>query len=558
MTLSPPDTRRISKVPRQSRQARYATCGVIIFVIGLIAWSPLRADTDSRIAGVAEALRVKLTIAEQSRSWQPLDWPRLRKFYEPRDYRPVWVDGEKPKQRAELWRDTLRLAGVEGLDPEAYHLSAIESRWHAATRATLASLELLLTDAFIHYSVHVRAGRLNPGAVDPDWHITPPPVEGVPLAWLTLSAEDFATAVSSLPPPHMGYRRLRAALARYRKLQDDGGWPILPPGPGLRYGDRHRQVGVLRIRLMAEGDLLTRSVDDIYYFDHEMSEAVKRFQVRHGLDADGVVGPGTRAAMNVPVSRRIEQIKLNMERWRWLPRKLGERYVMVNTAGYELEVNENELPVLSLRVITGEKDKMTPVLGANLRVVQFNPYWVVPSEIAAEELLPKQKRNPNYFAAMGYRVFDKWGEDAKELDPSTINWSKYNKDNFPYKVRQDPGPRNALGRMKFIFQNRFAIYLHDTPHRRLFDKENRALSHGCVRVQYPVELALNLLGGDKQWTRETINETIKSGETVDAWLPAPVPIYLVYWTAWVGDVDQVNFREDIYERDRLMSKKAQT
>ena len=523
----------------------------MVLLFGLMV--PL-VQADNGTADLADVLRVKLSVSEQSLEWKPLDWPRLQKFYSPRNYRPVWIDEQEPNRRAELWRDTLRQAGVEGLDPEDYHLSAIERHWVGTSKANLALLELLLTDAFIRYSVDVRAGRLSPEEVDPDWHIEPAAVDSLPLAWLTLAAEDFANAVSTLPPPQVGYRRLRAALARYRQLQEDGGWPILPPGPDLRSGDRHRQVGVLRIRLMAEDDLLTRSIDDIYRFDVQMSEAVKRFQVRHGLEADGVVGSATRAAMNVPVSSRIEQIRTNMGRWRWLPRKMGDRYIMVNTANYRLEAIENEQPVLSLRVITGEKEKATPVLAANLTVVQFNPYWVVPTQIAAEELLPAQQRDPGYFAAKGYHVFDKWGEDATELNPKSINWSDYNKDNFPYKIRQDPGPLNALGRMKFIFENDFAIYLHDTPHRRLFNEKSRAFSHGCVRVENPTELALYLLNGDEQWTRETVDEAIASGETVDARLPAPEPIYLVYLTAWVGDIDQVNFREDVYEKDQRMTK----
>ena len=501
---------------------------------------------------VAEVIRFRLDTREQSRAWKPLDWPWLKKFYASRDYKPVWIDREIPNRRAELFRDALRLAEVEGLIPETYNLQAIEQQWHGSTRATLASLELLLTDAFIHYSIHLRTGSFDPDEIDPDWHIKPSAVEGIPFSWLSYDAEEFAAAISSLAPPHTGYRRLRAALARYRQLRADGGWPILPPGPSLKEGDQHPQIGVLRIRLMAEGDLLTRSVGDIYYFDSRMSEAVKRFQARHGLDADGVVGESTRAAMNVPISSRIEQIRSNMERWRWLPRQLGDRYVMVNTANYSLEVKENEQPVLSLRVIIGQKDNVTPALGAQLRYVQFNPYWNVPAKIAAEELLPKQKQNPSYFPAHGYRVFNKWGEDARELDPTKVDWSSFNEKNFVYKVRQDPGPGNALGQLKFVFRNRFEIYLHDTPHRRLFNEKVRALSHGCVRVENPERLAAYLLGED--WSIKRVKETIKLGDTIDVPLPDPVPIYLVYWTAWIGDVDQVNFREDIYEKDRRMQE----
>ena len=521
-------------------------------LVGLMVWLPVSAD--NRIDSVSRALRVQLNHSEKANSNWILDWPRLKKFYKPRDYRPVWMDGDDPLPRATLWRETLRRAELDGLDPELYHLSAIEKRWHTYNPDSKATLELLLTDAFINYSVHARAGRLDPDQVDPNWHIKPPVVDSIPLLWLTLAEEDFASAVNTLPPAHKGYQRLRAALARYRQIERSGGWPPLPAGPKLQYGNQAKQIGLLRLRLIAEGDLASRSSEDIYRFDRDIREAVKRFQVRHGLHADGVVGESTRMAMNVPVSNRIEQIKVNMERWRWLPRKLGDRYVMVNTAGYELSVVEDKHPVLNLKVITGKQTNETPVISGRLGVVQFNPYWTVPSTIAAEELLPKQQRNPDFLTSRGFRVYDKWGEDAKELDPADIEWSQYNKKNFPYKLRQDPGPKNALGSMKFLFANNFAIYLHDTPHRRLFNRETRAFSHGCIRVQHPIRLAEYLLADVNGWSREEIEEAIESGETQNVRLPAPVSLYLAYWTAWVGTADEVHFREDVYERDRNMAK----
>jgi len=517
-----------------------------------IAWP---AQASSALDDVTEVLRVKLN-ATESRSDTSLDWPRLRALYAARDYRPVWVDGKKPNRRADRWRVALTQADAEGLEPQAYHLDVIDRQWSAQDKLELASLELLLSDAFLRYSAQAQAGRLKPGEVDPEWHIKPPAPEDVPMQWLSLNAKEFGRAVATLPPPHAGYRALRSALARYRKIEFDGGWPLLPSGPVLKLGYYDHQVALLRLRLIAEGDLLTEAFANLDSFDLDVKEAVMRFQRRHGIEADGIVGPSTRAAMNVPVARRIEQIKLNMERWRWLPRTLGRRYVMVNTAGYELEVHDNGRSTLKLRVIAGQKEKKTPVLGAKLSAVQINPFWFVPHEIAAEELLPEQQKNRNYFASLGYRVFNKWGDDAKEIDPAKIKWRRYNKDHFPYKVRQDPGPLNALGRMKFIFQNNFAIYLHDTPHRRLFESENRALSHGCVRVEHPMQLALTLLKHDPKWSEEAILDAIDSGVTVNAPLPEPVPIYLVYWTAWVGEPGQMHFREDVYERDRLMAETA--
>ncbi len=532
--------------------AAWVLRGRSIVIAILLTVSPAYAQpaTDA----VAKAIHQQLDSGASERAHWSLDWSRLKEFYRSRDWQPVWTGGSEAYERAALWRDTLRKADTEGLDPRDYHLAVIEEYWSLDDAASEATLDLLLTDAFIHYSADVRIGRLNPAEVDPDWHIALPSAKHVPYSWLTLGPKDFASLLRTLPPPQAGYWRLREGLARYRKLENDGGWPALPPGPALQYGDHSHRVGLLRIRLADAGDLVYRGTGDANEFDGDVREAVKHFQKRYGFKDDGVVGPETRAAMNVPVAARIEQIRLNMERWRWLPRKLGDRYVMINTAGYRLEAVEEDHAVLAMRVITGQKDWMTPVLAGDLVSIQFNPYWLVPQKIAAEELLPKQQKNPHYFSAEKIRVFDNWAVDPKELDPSRIDWSKLTKDNFPYRLRQDPGPWNALGRVKFILTNDFAIYLHDTPHRRLFAQESRALSHGCVRVEHPVELASYLVRDESGWNRQRILQVIDSEETEAVRLSRPIPIYLVYWTAWVDDSDQVNFRPDIYERDRLMEE----
>ena len=519
-----------------------------LFAIGLSLAASAHAQS-----GFADALRAQFT-ARQPAGIALLDKSELQDFYQQHDYRSVWLTHNRPNYHAWLLRKALRSADREGLDPTDYRLPLIEKEWTDASLDSRVKLELQLSDAFMRYSRQLRAGRLNPAEIDPDWHIKPQNNTSAPLAWLTLDADDFDQALDTLAPPQVGYRRLRKALARYRQIKHDGGWPTLQPGPTLKLGAYDRRVGLLRIRLMAEGDLKSGAFENLESYNLQVRDAVERFQKRHGIKADGIVGPATLATMNIPVEHRIEEIKLNMERWRWLPRQLGDRYVMVNTAGYTLDVVDRDRTALSMRVITGQKDKTTPVLAARLSVVQLNPYWVVPDQIAAEELLPDQQKNPDYLTEHHYRVFDHWGDNAKELNPATIKWSKYNKDNFPYKLRQDPGPDNALGQIKFIFQNELAIYLHDTPHRQLFAQTDRALSHGCVRVEHPMSLALNLLQDQSQWDREMITATIDSGETVDVRLTQPVPIYLVYWTAWVGDDGEMNFRSDVYERDRLVEE----
>jgi len=504
-------------------------------------------------SGFADVLRAQLA-TRQPAGISLLDQSQLQDFYQHHDYRPVWLTHDRPNYHASLLRKALRSADRDGLDPADFHLPAIEQQWSIASVDSRATLELLLTDAFMRYSRQLRAGRMDPAEIDPDWHIKKENNTSAPLAWLTMDADDFERALGTLAPPQPGYRLLRKALAHYRQIKHEGGWPTLPSGPAFKLGAYDKRIGLLRIRLMAEGDLKAHAFENLDSYNVQVEEAVKHFQQRHGIEADGIVGPETRETMNIPVERRIEEIKLNMERWRWLPRHLGDRYVMVNTAGYTLDVVDHDNTALSMRVITGQKDKTTPVLAARLSAVQLNPYWVVPDKIAAEELLPEQQKNSTYLVDHHYRVFNHWGDDAKELNPAKIRWSRYTKDNFPYKLRQDPGPDNALGQIKFIFQNEFAIYLHDTPFRQLFAQTNRALSHGCVRVEKPMPLALYLLGDQLQWDQEAINETIESGATVDLRLTQPVPIYLVYWTAWASDNGQMNFRKDVYERDRLVEE----
>jgi murein L,D-transpeptidase YcbB/YkuD len=489
-----------------------------------------------------------------------LDWKRLREFYTSNEYQPVWIDTHGPLHKAGVLRDTLRNALVEGLNPQTYKVGQLDDNWPSRLPAKLAQLELLLTNALLAYSVDVRYGQFNPQEIDPFWHIAQPDVDELALLRSILANEDMRAALQALPPSEAGYQRLRDALANYRQIAQVGGWSPLQAGPLLEFGTYHPEVTFLRQRLRTEGDLELRPIRDEEFFDRAVKHAVERFQVRHGLNMDGVVGPATRAVMNIPVTERMEKLKLNMERWRWLPRQLGQRFIMVNTAGFELTAFENRQPQFTMWVIIGTPDRQTPTLNGKLHTVVFNPYWTVPRSIAAEELIPKQLRNPDFFSQRNIRVY----RGDKELDPRDINWSKINKDNLPYVLRQDPGPRNPLGRIKFLFSNEYQVYLHDTPQQGLFNHSKRAFSHGCVRVEDPLRLANFVLGdddawyevsaweenGNDEWNVDKIKAMMVAEESVDVPVTEPLPVYLVYWTAWVAEDGGVFFRPDIYERDQ--------
>lgn len=472
-----------------------------------------------------------------------VDYPQLLEFYQPRDFYPAWVNHEGIIEQAKIFRNALHVADQHGLTINDYHLQSIDSLWSARNTTQLARLEILLTDAFLRYSLHLRAGQYHEN--DFFWDIESPDVNPVSELRYLLTVDDFNGALQALAPYHDGYQRLREALSFYKTLEKERKWPVIPDGPSLTLGSWNPQVAIIRQRLLTEADLELGPVTNPEFFDEAMKFAVERFQVRHGLKMDGIVGRQTRAAMNVTVSQRIKQIQYNMERWRWLPKQLGQRYIMVNTAGFNLTVVDNDEIRFTMGVIIGQPDRPTPVTSSTLHTVVFNPYWTVPPTIIAEDFLPRQQRDPGFFESKHIRVY----ANGKEVNPQEIDWSRVTPEQFPYILRQDPGPHNSLGRLKFLFSNAYTVYLHDTPGKHLFDKDSRAFSSGCIRVEKPLQLASYLLGEENGWDMDKIKATIESGDYLEAAIPRSIPIYLVYMTAWVGKNNGVHFRPDIYGRD---------
>jgi murein L,D-transpeptidase YcbB/YkuD len=520
-------------------------CLAIILQVTIAVSSTVAAQTDTQLDRVVTAIQQQLDV-QNSQPFDPgLDWKGLREFYGSNDYYPVWIDIKGPLPKASVLRKTLQNAAAEGLDPQTYGVERLDSIWPSRLPESMAQLDLLLTNALLAYSVDVSYGRFKAEEIDPLWHITRPNVDALALLRSLIANEDMSAALQALPPSQAGYKRLRVALARYQQIAQNGGWSPLAAGPLLEFGSYHPEVTFLRHRLRIEGDLQLRPIRDEEFFDRAVEHAVERFQVRYGLKMDGIVGPATRAVMNVPVTERIEKIRLNMERWRWLPRHFGQRYIMVNTAGFELAAFENRQPQFTMWVIIGTPERQTPMLNGMLHTVVFNPYWTVPATIAVEELIPKQRRNPNFFRQRGIRVY----RNNNELDPRNVDWSKVDKNHLPYILRQDPGPRNPLGRIKFLFSNKYQIYLHDTPKQMLFNHPARAFSHGCVRVEDPLRLANFVLSTSNDWDEDRIKAVMEAEDSLEVPVAEPVPIYLVYWTAWVAEGGGVFFRPDIYERD---------
>jgi murein L,D-transpeptidase YcbB/YkuD len=519
---------------------------------------------------LAQAIREQLVKDVGFIDEADLVWLDLRRFYTQRRFQPVWFTDTGLNARGKLMIQIIKSAQTQGLNPDDYNICFFERHCDDELASQRLWVELLLTKSLMKYIDDMITGRLSPEDMNLNWHIEQPPVDT--LAWLEkiVQADDFAQALDSLQPPHEGYQRLHTALLNYLDMQAAGGWPRIPDGPVLQIWDSSEQLPLIRRRLEAEGDLQLGPVENEMLYDETVKLAVEHFQVRYGIEVDGIIGPQTRAAMNVPIEDRIKQMQLNLERWRWLPRDLGERYLLVNTAGYELVVYAHNRVKNVMRIIAGMPDRSTPAVAGPVQSIVFNPYWYIPRKIAINDVIPRQQRNPRFFKSSGIRIFKNHQATLTEIPPSRIDWAHVDSDHFPYQLRQDPGPKNSLGSIKIKFANDFALYLHDTPKQWLFQRDSRAFSSGCIRVENAIDLAEYLLQIEKEnvdehdqedenelandWNRQKIREIINSGETVTVPLTSEIPLYLVYWTAWVSNDEHVYFRKDVYGWDDQQSQ----
>ncbi len=498
---------------------------------------------------------IRYTIAlngAQTVDGRALSFPgEVSRFYWQRGFHPAWVGVQGVLPEAGQLLEVLRHADDDGLRPQDYAVEAIEQKLTlAADPAQLAQLDLLLTDAFLHYGRSARSGRLDPRYIGVDWFIPYTPFDAAGLLQQALDGHDLGQVLAALPPRHPGYLRLRAALGRYRAVAAQGGWPTVEPGPVLRVGVSDPRVVVLRRRLALAGDLATGEGTELY--DATLGRAVQRFQRRHGLKADGSVGDGTLAQLNVSVAERVQQIGANMERWRWLPQQEAPRFIMVNMAGFELQVIEAQKVALSMRVIVGRDYRQTPVFSSDMTAVILNPYWYVPPTIFRDDILPDLRHDPAALARRGLTLLSGMDRNARVIDAASVDWEAVDGDRPPYVLRQEPGPHNALGRIKFLLPNHYGIFMHDTPHRGLFEREVRAFSSGCIRLEHPLQLAQYVLGDAERWNRASMEELIAAGKPVTVALPQPLPVVLAYWTAWVDDDGTLQLRDDIYGRDRKL------
>jgi len=496
-------------------------------------------------------------------------WRGLQDFYGKRDYRPAWSTSLGPSRQASALIAAIpTLAAEEGLDAKRYSVERLAALAREVRETTsfddadaqrrLADLDVELSYTYLSLVEDLAAGSLQPEKLGVEWYVKRPvPGTGAHESTLeqALGAKtpgEMLRTLRSLTPRHAAYQRLTLALAAYRAIAARGGWGEVPAGPPLKMGDGGPRVAALRARLSASGDLAATPANpgspSAAGYDEAVAAAVSHFQRRHGLEPTGKVGADTLAELNVPVEARIRQIEVNQERWRWMPASLGDRYILVNVPDFRLDVVEGGAVPLSMRVIVGKPKGRTPIFSSRMAYLQLNPEWNLPDDIAANEIAPKLAADPGYLARHDMDLIRGWGNKEEVVDPASADLSKLGKGS-PYRLRQRSGEANPLGQVKFLFPNPFDVYLHGTPGQSLFARTVRNFSHGCVRLEKPEDLAAYLLKDDPKWTPDSIQSAIATGDHRTILLPKPMPIYILYWTAWVDADGTVELRRDLYGHD---------
>jgi murein L,D-transpeptidase YcbB/YkuD len=519
------------------RTARSASCwGCFLLLASLLASPPVQANTDARADLVARLGATGTPLVIEGVRLR--DGEGVRRFYAAREYRPAWTGVDCRAAMLDL-ATAIATADTHGLNPDDYHRTAL-----AGPALCDGDREIVASDAWLMLAAHLAGGRIDPLTVEPTWTARRPDVDLVAALERALVDGTVATTLEALAPTDPLYAALRRELARLRQAHADAGWPLPSPGPTLRTGDRDARVAEVRARLVAEGLLAPTDVDpDV--FGADLEAAVRSYQARANLEVDGVVGRRTLAELARGPESRIAQVRANLERLRWLPTELGERHILVDIADFRLEARAGGRTERVHRVVVGREQRQSPSFSAPITRVVFNPWWEVPRRLAVHDKLPLFQRDPAAAVRLGFVALD--GE-GREVDVAMIDWRGYSARYFPFRLRQRPGPDNALGQVKLLLPNDHDVYLHDTPSRGLFARTQRHFSSGCIRVEDALGLAEWVLAGS-EWDRARIDAAVADGVAVEVRPLAPVAVHLVYRTAVLADDGSVRLLADPYGRD---------
>ncbi|PHQ26994.1 peptidoglycan-binding protein [Marinobacter guineae] len=538
--------------------SRFSLTTALVTLLASALWLSPCSATDEAIVARVEALSAGFPVKVLGDTL--MAHKALPAFYGANGYQRAW---QSPELRHQLIKAVER-ASDDGLNPVDYHadiLSDLAFRPMEDFSADLqADLDLLFSDAFLILSSHMLEGKVNPQTVHAEWTANRRERAMESVLSEALAREDIVGALAALRPADPAYRQLMSAR---RDLTTLLGQPWLPIAsrPTIRPGKRDERLGEIRRRLAVLGDLTTEPAPprDPLFYGEDLEEAIPRFQARHGLEPDGLIGRDTFTALNLMPVERLRQIDATLERWRWLPESLGDTYVLVNIAAYELIMVENGEDVLRKRVIVGQPFRQTPVFSDHIQYLVFSPTWTIPRTVMIQDLLPQIIRDPQYLTRLNIGVYRGWGADREKVDPTEVDWQSLNRNNFPFQLVQEPGPQNALGQVKFIFPNQYDVYLHDTPGRDLFGRNERSFSSGCIRVEQPFDLAERLLAAVPDWSRKKIDSLVTATAPQTVVLPKPVTVHIQYWTSWIDDEGRMQFRNDIYNRDaRLIAQLRQS
>ncbi|MEJ8569555.1 L,D-transpeptidase family protein [Elongatibacter sediminis] len=508
----------------------------VLAVLAAIALGDARSDTSP------DELKARLEsmAADPSASPALTDLAAVRSFYGARAFVAAWQGPACLERLADL-SDAIKASDAHGLNSDVYHRSAL-----ARSKGCSLDTELAATDAWLSLAAHLRGGRTDPVTLEPDWTARRLDMDFAARLEQALAEDNVRESLLGLAPSQPFYRALKEALVQFRGHAARGGWPAIDDGPVLRAGDAGPRVQQLRSRL-ARGGLLDPSLaESTDPFDATLEAAVKTFQLSANLEPDGIVGAMTLSDLNQTAADRVAQLRVNLERWRWLPEDLGQKHIRVNIADFRLEARAAGAVEREHKVIVGRQYRRTPIFSGEISYLVLNPWWETPRRLTVQDKLPTFRQDPGAVDRLGFEIVDAQG---RKVDPGSIDWATVTAQTFPFRLRQAPGPLNALGQVKIMFPNSHAVYLHDTPTRGLFSRVRRDFSSGCIRVEDALGLTAWILNGSPGWDRARIEKAVASGKETRVEVPARVPVHLLYLTVVPGTGNHVRFIDDIYGRD---------